>query len=330
MIRPVPEGERGAALLAVLLLVAILGGLAASALERLKLSTALAANTTALDQARAYAIGIESLLTLRVEDLVRANSEVTTLAGNWHGPVRTIPLPGGGVAQGAVTDAGNCFNLNGLVAADDQGRLTANPSAINQLAALLAILGAPEHEARAIAEAAADWADADASASRSGAEDPTYAAAARPYRAANTLFAEVSELRAVSGVTPEAYARARPYLCALPFADVSPLNVNTLGEKQAPLLAMLAPGAITLETARAAIAQRPPNGWRNVADFWRTPALARVPPPGEAMSQVQLKTQWFAIDLNVTFAGAEVTETALVDARRERARLVLRRWGPDE
>ena len=50
---PIRPGERGAALLAVLLLVAVMGALTAAALEKLRLSTALAVNTAALDQARA-------------------------------------------------------------------------------------------------------------------------------------------------------------------------------------------------------------------------------------------------------------------------------------
>jgi general secretion pathway protein K len=45
---------------------------------------------------------------------------------------------------------------------------------------------------------------------------------------------------------------------------------------QAPVLAMLAPGRISLASARAAIAQRPAKGWTNIADFWAT---GRLPAP---------------------------------------------------
>ena len=84
MKKPVPERERGAALLAVLLLVAIIGALSAAALERLRLSTSLAVNVSALDQARSFAIGVESLLALRIDDLVALSPERTTLAGGWR------------------------------------------------------------------------------------------------------------------------------------------------------------------------------------------------------------------------------------------------------
>jgi general secretion pathway protein K len=134
----------------------------------------------------------------------------------------------------------------------------------------------------------------------------------------------------VAGVTPAVYDRLRPFLCALPATDLSPINVNTLMPDQAPVLAMLAPGRISLGSARAAIAQRPSGGWQSPADFWATRALAGVAPMPEAMSQVLLDTRWFALDLKVSYGGAELDETALVDARFAPSRVAVRRWGKDE
>ena len=68
--RPVRGEERGAALLAVLLLVAVTGAIAAAALERLRLSRAIAENATALDQARAFAHGVEQLAILTLDDRI--------------------------------------------------------------------------------------------------------------------------------------------------------------------------------------------------------------------------------------------------------------------
>ena len=64
--------ERGAALLAVLLLVAVTGAIAAAAMEGLRLSRAVAANATALDQARAFADGVEQLALLTLDDRIAA------------------------------------------------------------------------------------------------------------------------------------------------------------------------------------------------------------------------------------------------------------------
>src|SRR3546814_7765026 len=50
------------------------------------------------------------------------------------------------------------------------------------------------------------------------------------------------------GVTPSIYATLRPWICALPTSDLSPINVNTLRPDQAPLIAMLAPEQLSITT----------------------------------------------------------------------------------
>jgi general secretion pathway protein K len=326
----IPAREQGAALLSVLLLVAVMGAIAASAFEKLRLSTALASNGASLDQARAYAVGIETLLTLRVDDIARDTPGFTTLEGDWNRVVRRIELPGPGDAEGAVSDGGNCFNLNSLGQGNDPTALTSRPTGIAQFTALMNIAGVPGPQARGIAESAADWVDSNHEPGPLGAEDSAYSGLDEPYRTGNTLFAEVSELRAVAGVSPEIYARLRPLLCALPATDLSPINVNTLLPDQAPLVAMLSPGGISLGSARSAIAQRPARGWKNSADFWATRALAGATVTPEARGQVLVDTRWFVIDLKVSYGGSELHETALVDARFAPSRIAVRRWGKDE
>jgi len=326
----VPHRERGAALLAVLLLVAIMGALAASALERLRLSVGLAANVAALDQARSFAIGIESLLTLRIDDLIAASPERTTLAGGWNGESRTIPMPGGGLAQARLRDGGNCFNINSLVDGIPPNALTPRQAGINQFMSLLRILEVPEGPARTIAESAGDWIDSDTDRSRQGAEDRDYGGANGGYLPGNTLFADVSELRTVAGMTPDIYELVRPWVCALPSTELSPINVNTLSVEQAPLLVMLSPELIGIERARRAIAERPAAGWGSLQDFYDSPALANPLLPLDVQLQPQLRTRWFKLDLEIELDGAELTETALVDARIAPARVATRRWGSED
>jgi general secretion pathway protein K len=328
--RPVPASERGAALLAVLVLVVIMAAIASGAFERLRLSTAMAMNGAALDQARGYALGVEDLLALRIDDLASEDAYVTTLAGDWNGTARRIPLPGDGLAVGTIRDGGNCFNLNSLVQGDAVTRLVQRPAGIEQFVALMLVIGLPEPAARRVAAAAADWIDSDSETGPQGAEDSAYAGGEPAYRTGNTLFADVSELRAVAGVTPEIYRQLRPYLCALPAADMSAINVNTLLPKDAPLLAMFAPGRVGADRARGVIGARPAAGWRNTYDFWRSAQVAGLETNVDPMSQLQLKTYWFTIDLNVAFEGAEMDEWALVDARLNPARVVARRWGGGE
>jgi general secretion pathway protein K len=326
--RPVPPSERGAALLAVLVLVVIMAAIAAGAFERLRLSTAMAMNGAALDQARGYALGIEDLLALRIDDLAGQDAYVTTLAGDWNGTERRIPLPGAGLASGTVRDGGNCFNLNSLVQGDAAaGALAQRPAAIEQFVALMIVLGLPEPTARRIAAATADWIDSDDQTSPQGAEDGAYSGSEPAYRTGNTLLADPSELRAVAGVTPETYRTLRPFLCALPAADMSPINVNTLMPRDAPLLAMFAPAKARPDRLRGLIASRPKDGWRNTYDFWRSAEGAGLETSSDPMSQLQLKTYWFTIDVSVRFEDSEMEEWALVDARLAPAKVVARRWG---
>lgn len=325
--RRIPREERGAALLAVLLLVAVTGAIAAAAAERLSLSRAAALNSAAIDQARAYAAGMEQLALVTIDDLAVENPDRTTLAGGWNGAVRRVPLPGGGVALLRVRDGGNCFNLNSVVQGDPRTVLVRRDSGVMELAGLMQVLGVPEGQARRIAEAAADWADSDTAPSPAGAEDSTYAATPQRYRTGNTLFEEPGELRFVAGMTPEIMARLRPWLCALPVAELSPININTLLPEQAPLLAMLAPGRLEVERARRILAARPAAGWSNQIEFWRIDALRDINPPLDVQLQLQLETNWFALDVEVAMLDSEFTETALIDARLQPSRLVARRWG---
>ena len=326
----VPPGERGAALLAVLLLVAIMGAVSAAALGRLRLSTSLAANITALDQARSFAIGVESLLALRIDDIIASSPERTTLAGGWNGETRRLPMPQGAIAEATLRDGGNCFNINSVGEGALPTALTARPSGVGQLIALMRVLEIPEGSARRIAQAAGDWVDSDRDRIGEGAEDEAYLGTEQGYRTGNTLFADVSELRSVAGMTPEIYERVRPWLCALPAAELSPINVNTLSVEQAPLVAMLAPERISLAAAKQAIADRPVTGWTNLADFYAHPALQNPALPLDVQLQPQLRTRWFALHLRVELEGAELTETALVDARVAPAKVTVRRWGTED
>ena len=326
MRRPVPARERGAALLAVLLLVAVTGAIAAAAMEGLRLSRAVAANAAALDQARAFADGVEQLAQLIVDDQIARSPGRTTLEGDWSGTVRRMPMPGGAVAELRVRDGANCFNVNSVVEGEAQSALIRRPSGVAEFVGLMMALGTAEADARRIAEAAADWVDTDTEPGPGGAEDAAYASGPEPYRTANALFVEPGELRAVAGMTPDLYRRLSPWLCALPMTDLAPINLNTLAADQAPLLAMLAPGQLSLERARAVLASRPAGGWGSQVEFWRLDAMRGLAVPLDVQLQPQLRTRWFALDLKVLVGESEHDETALVDARLQPSRVIRRRW----
>jgi general secretion pathway protein K len=325
-LRP-PQSERGAALLTVLMLVAVIAVLAAASLERLKLATRASINMIAVDQSRSYGYAAEAVALSRISDLVGRDGTKTTLEGDWNG--RPIPFPiDGGIATAILTDGGNCFNLNSVVTSDQQsGTLTTRPSAILQFESLMINLGIPANQARPLSFALGDWIDSDAVPMQGGAEDAAYTRGKVPYRTGNVMMADASELRVVAGMTPQLYATVRPWVCALPTTDMSPININTISPAQAPLVAMMVPGQVNVQTAKRVIDERPANGYASVVSFWSLPAFAGLSPSPEAQAQTQVKTRWFALDFSVALAGAEMRETALVDAALRPAKLVRRAYG---
>ena len=321
----VPKSEEGAALLTVLLLVAIMAILATAALERLKLATHLTTNSAAIEQARAYAMAAETVARYRIGDLIQREASRTTLEGDWAGRPTNFPIDGG-IATARLDDGGNCFNLNSLVDKAQDGILVARPSAIAQFARLLTLIEIPGRDATTIAAASADWIDTDEVPLAAGAEDGSYANARAPYRTANTLMADASELRVVAGMTPAYYSHLRPFVCALPVTDLTTINVNTLRLDQAPLLSMLLP---ELDPARAAqaIDTRPMRGWESLVTFWNLPPLMATPPSDDTRGQIRLTTRWFDLQVTIELADAELQENALIDAALKPAKLVRRSYG---
>lgn len=317
----VPKRERGSALLTVLLLVAVMATVASTALDRISVGTRLAGNVATIGQARSWLGMAELIAATRIDDLLEADQSQTTLAGGWLGAERRIELPDGAVVRARVEDGGNCFNLNSLVEQRQDGRLVVRPLGQSQFKALMLLVGIAEGEAARIAASTADYIDSDSNPLPGGSED---GAAGSGALSANRMMADASELRSVPGVADRHYRLLWPWICALPVADLSPVNVNTLLPEQAPLLAMLVPGRIDLAKARALLATRPVNGFGSVIEFWESPALAGVQPSPEASQQTKVRTSFFRLRARVETAGFDVGETALIDARQAPARIVRR------
>ncbi|KQT32734.1 type II secretory pathway protein [Sphingomonas sp. Leaf412] len=315
------EGERGAALLTVLLLVAVIAVMAGTALERLRLSTRLAANAVAIDRARGYAYAAETLATTRVTALLRRSPDRVALYGGWSGRAFGLPVLGG-TATARVVDGGNCFNLNGLVTRTPDGRFVANPLQVLRFARLIRVLNLPDGDR--IAAATADFIDSDDVPLPGGAEDGSY----RGRRTAGTLLADPSELRAVDAVSTETWVALRPWLCTLPLAMPSVININTVLPEQAVLLAMLLPDGARPEQLRALLLRRPEQGYASTDAFWNQLSLGGAGVSDvDARQQTSATTTWFRLTVDVAAEGSELHEQALIDARRLPARLVSRQWG---
>ena len=276
-----------------------------------------------------FTYAAESIAAARIEDLVARDAAQTTLAGDWLGKPQSLPIPIGS-ATATLRDAGNCFNLNSLVT-ESEGRYLANATGMAQMVSLLVVLGTDENGARAVAAAAADWADSDMTPVANGVEDEGYRAATAPYLAANRPYAHPSELRAVKGVTPAVYAKLQDWICALPDFVMSPLNVNTLLPEQAPLLAMLfAPGQMNLTAARSYLAKRPSNGYGSLIRFWAAPELTALGPSPLVQGQVKLTSNYFLLNTQVSFGELVLSGQSMIVASPAPARVIWRSWGEEE
>ena len=331
MTSPIPRDERGAALLTVLLLVALMAVVSAVAVERLTLATRLAASSEGIAQARHFQLAAEALAIRRIDTLITASDTQVTAAGGWIDMPYTLPLPAGGNAELRLSDGGNCFNLNSLVAESTVGGSTQRPLAIAQFIALMQALGIERGVAADIAGSAGDWIDADQLAGSPGAEDSAYANSAAPYRTGDRMMADAGELRDVNGVAPPLWTRIAPWVCALPTNDLSPINANTLQPEQAALLQMLLPAQIDAAAARAHIAARPAAGYGRIERFWSGPTIGDARPSGDIGAQVSLKTRWFRLRTRIQLGSVTVTASSLIDAGDgdSPARVVRRSWGPE-
>jgi general secretion pathway protein K len=319
--------EEGAALLTVLLMVAVIGIIAVGVLEDIRFGIRRATNAQVGNQARWLALGGEQLARSRIDQLLSRDPNKTSLEGGWNGRVVEFPIDDG-MIQAKVSDATDCFNLNSVVEANAGEPFRRRELGVRQFASLLTQLGAPDGSL--LAESLAQWADSN-DVGPPGTEDDGYAEGGIAYRTAGGPLAEVSELRAVRGFTPELYARLRPYVCALPTTDLSPVNVNTLPETKAVVLSAITVGTVSPENARRALMARPSQGWSDVEAFWGQQALAAASPIEGVRNQVQFRTRFFSLESRVGLADRATFMTSLFEAGpANRIRLVARRWTLEE
>jgi len=313
------SGERGAALLSVLLLVAVMATVAATALDRIGVATRLAGNAATLAQARLWLQMTEQLAAVRIEDMLAADQSRTTIAGGWLGTEQQVALPDGGMVRARLDDGSNCFNLNSL-AEDRNGRLVPRPAGARQFVNLMVLLGLPQAEAGRIAERATSFLIGIG---------PSGPVADEAGEAAGRLIVDRSELRAVDGVSAAHHARLKPWLCALPTTDLAPINVNTLQPEQAPLIAMLDPDHIDLHRARAQLASRPSAGYRSVYEFWNALAFEGLGVSSEASRQVRVRSTFLTLRARVSVGGVDHAQVVHLDARETPVRVIARRFGEE-
>ena len=160
---------------------------------------------------------------------------------------------GAGQAQLRVRDQHTCFNVNALLGEDGE-------RAGRQLRQLLG----DDMAAERLADALADWLDADSDARLQGAESAQYLRQLPPRLAANQPMVDSSELNLL--LEPQAGRQAAyPMLCALPQTTGWRLNANALGLEHLPLLDALYEGRYPRSLLSRIVSGRPAAGYEDAA-----------------------------------------------------------------
>lgn len=320
------DPQCGAALLTILLMVTVMAALSVAVIDDIRFAIRRTANVNLNSQAHWYAMGAE---TFARQIITGTPPEALTRAlasEDGTGSSATFDIDGGWI-KAVVSDGTNCFNLNSVVADSERGQYKLRPLGATQYGSLLIALEFTDSERDELSAALVDWIDSDTRPQPRGAEDYDYSDGPTPYRTGNTLLADVSELRTIEGYTVDVMARLRPFVCALPVTDLTVLNINSLKSTQAALLSMLVGTDLSFYEAQGLIDARPGGGFATVEAFWQLERLAGLSIDQGVRNQVSLKTDYYALDAQVSFHEAFISLRSLFKKDGDRLTLLSRQFG---
>lgn len=288
-----PTHQRGAAILIAMLIVALAATAATALLQRQDLALRQLATARDYEQARWILMGGVQWS----RSILRQDARSSTM--DHGGELWSTGLPSTDIEQGTVAgeiaDQQGLFNVNNLA----RDGMQSAPD-IDAFKRLLQAIGLDSD----LADAVADWIDADQeSPARGGAEDAYYLRLAVPYRAANQPVAEIGELLRVRGVDEATIAQLRKVATALPRR--TPVNVNLAPPEVLSAVVL----GLTLPEARVLASGRASAPIRSLEDF-RARLPRRVFQFDE--SNLSVESQFFLVQGRATVGKADVRMEALL------------------
>ncbi len=273
------------------------------------------------EQARWYAFSGESLAIKTLKQNFKDDPDITHLGQYWATANVVLPVEGGHIA-GQLKDAQSCFNINALAKPAAEGSDTYQKTPESQaFSALLQYLDIPQWESDRITQATRNWVSSEDL--RQGESDTDYLAQPLPYLSGKTLMRDISEWRAVAGVSKAVAQQVMPYLCTLPMAELA-INVNTIPVDQPEILAALYIDQLPVDQARSILETRPREGWDEVADFTSQPLLANFSSTGVG-KHLTIVSHYFEMRATANYGESEVRLNSLLARSKDNQLTVIRR-----
>lgn len=300
--------QRGAALIAAVLVVALATVLIAAMLDRSEAALARTRNLQRAEQGWELMRGVEAWAGEILKKDFNEAPNIDSRLDIWNQEMPPIDLPGVRIF-GRLSERNGCFNLNAL---HPQGE--DDSAAIARFERLLRALKLDP----VIAQQAADWIDADAVPRAQGVEDAALLAQRPPLRAANQPFVHVSELRLLPAMTPEAYRMLAPEVCALPAASATNLNFAS------PALWMSLSDAITPSMAErlARDGRADYASLDEVTEEFTQLGVPSVPLAGHAVG-----SEWFALEVQIVADDIPFLYSSLLLRRPDGVHVMARARG---
>lgn len=271
----VRPSERGAALISVLLLVALMSVAALAMMEITVRSIGQAKTVDERNRLNWHVVGAEQAGRVGVGRFWQASEGALFDGMAGLGAEFILPVEGADIIS-RIGEASNCFNLNALFLNGEVDEAHAQAEA--NFRVLLLAAEFVEGDVDRLTDALIDWMDGDTIQRPGGAEDSYYANLRPAYLTAQTRLANLSELRAIRGYGKAVTERLEDLVCVREDTEMAVLNINTLRPEQSALLSMALSGALESDQARDIILDRPLGGWASVEELLGDEAIAQIDP----------------------------------------------------
>lgn len=216
--------QKGIALITVLVVVAIVAGVASSVILEQQFAIRRTENLLHGNQGILYLFSLETWAKEVLIIDAKTSQSNDHLDENWSKVIPPVAVEGGSVS-GKIHDLQGLFNLNSLV----QKTGEVSVAAMRQFKCLLTEYAGSSISPDHVADATKDWIDPDQNVGADGAEDLDYLSRDPGYRSAGQYFVSPSELLLIDGMSYEAWQNIRLFVTAYPVLKEgsSYINVNT-------------------------------------------------------------------------------------------------------